>query len=255
MESTNKTPQHIRVGQTVYKIIELSNDFQDIHLKELILGELENQKGNISIGDYCSIIMTQFKGIEDSFKQKDNECGIIGEKIYTEIIPYKAQFEYIHIDGSFGGYDTLRISIVRERLELILNALDSIKSDAEHKLSQTQQPRAGIEPIPDASTPQLPKELDTPEANRIFAKAVEVGLMEQQGNGYKWHKTKNLLAYFADKMSEHFNLGKGEYDGKRKIAWKPFETIFNTNGLSGAKRDYQRDGKLPSESKIVDNLF
>ncbi|MFR9590317.1 MAG: hypothetical protein SNH66_05845 [Rikenellaceae bacterium] len=50
-------------------------------------------------------------------------------------------------------------------------------------------------------TPQLPEELDTILARKIFAKAVEVGLMKMQGDYYKWlNKSKARLAYMLEKI-------------------------------------------------------
>lgn len=98
----------------------------------------------------------------------------------------------------------------------------------------------------------LPKELNNDNAKSIITKAVTNGLCD---NNYKWLKSKALLAYFADRTSEYLKLGKGEYDGKIKTSWKPFETLFGISGLSGAKRDYQKTGTLPDGYKDVDTLF
>ncbi len=98
----------------------------------------------------------------------------------------------------------------------------------------------------------LPSELDTEQAKALLQSAIQNKLCD---NNYKWLKTKSLLAYFADKASEYLNLGKGEYDGKTKTSWKPFETLFNIKGLSGAKNDYQKTGTLPDGYKNVDKLF
>lgn len=98
----------------------------------------------------------------------------------------------------------------------------------------------------------FPVELRTDKAEVIFKKAIDGGLMD---NTYKWIKSKALLAYFADKTSEYLGLFKGEYDGKLKVSWKPFEVLFGIKGLSGAKRDYQKTGTLPVEYENVDKLF
>ena len=98
----------------------------------------------------------------------------------------------------------------------------------------------------------IPKELNNDKAKSIISKAIEAGLCD---NNYKWLKSKALLAYFADRASEYLKLGKGEYDGKTKTSWKPFEALFGIDGLSGAKRDYQKTGTLPDGYKDVDNLF
>ena len=90
------------------------------------------------------------------------------------------------------------------------------------------------------------------KAKELLQKTIEHGFCN---NEYKWLKTKALLAYFADRASEYLNLGKGEYDGKPKTSWKPFETLFGISGLSGAKRDYQKTGIFPDGHADVDRLF
>lgn len=98
----------------------------------------------------------------------------------------------------------------------------------------------------------LPKELNTEEAIILLQKAVKIGLCD---DSYKWLKSKALLAYFADKASEYLGLGKGEYDGKKKVSWKPFETLFVYENLSVAKQDWIKTGTLPDGYKDVDRLF
>ena len=100
--------------------------------------------------------------------------------------------------------------------------------------------------------PTLPETLNTDKAKSILQKAIDVGFCDAN---YQWKKSKALLAYFADRVSEYLELGKGEYDGKTKTSWKPFESLFGISGLSGAKRDYQKTGTLPEGYKDVDNLF
>ena len=123
----------------------------------------------------------------------------------------------------------------------------------------------GVEPLPiltdkseetgdetkNKPTP-LPEVLNTNEAKSILQKAINAGFCDAN---YQWGKTKALLAYFADRVSEYLELGKGEYDGKAKTSWKPFESLFGISGLSGAKRDYQKTGTLPDGYKDVDTLF
>lgn len=101
----------------------------------------------------------------------------------------------------------------------------------------------------------IPVELDTPEARKIFEKAIDAGFIENSKTGYKWIGKKNLLAYFADRMNEKLHLGKGMYDDKQKRAWKPFEKLFGITGLAGAEKDYQRTGVLPTGYEIVDLIF
>ena len=99
---------------------------------------------------------------------------------------------------------------------------------------------------------KIPCELDNEKAKTLFQKAINIGLCN---NNYIWLKSKALLAYFADKTSEYLGLGKGEYDGKSKTSWKPFESLFGIDRLAGAKRDWEKTGTLPQGYKDVDKLF
>lgn len=98
----------------------------------------------------------------------------------------------------------------------------------------------------------LPKALDTDKAKIILQKAAEASLCNGKN---EWIRSKALLAYFASRTSLYLGLGKGEYNGKPKIAWKPFEQLFGLNGLSGAEQDYQKVGGLPKGYEDVDKLF
>ena len=85
---------------------------------------------------------------------------------------------------------------------------------------------------------QVPEVLDTPEIQEIFKKAISKGLMTER---YEWLKEKQLLAYFAEKISLKFSLSKMlDKDGKSTISWKPFERLFNESDLKGAKQNWMR---------------
>ena len=87
----------------------------------------------------------------------------------------------------------------------------------------------------------------------MFEKAISKGLCDEC---YHWKHSKVLLAYFADRASEYLQLSKAEQDGKKKVFWKPFETLFQVSGLSGARNTYtNKTGILPQNHKIVDAIF
>ena len=109
------------------------------------------------------------------------------------------------------------------------------------------------ESLPMIEQPQpqaIPKELDTEEALAIFKRAVDANLMEQQTIGYKWLKSKALLAYFVEVANDKLDLKHGQ---KRKI--KPFETIFHETRLGGCINEYKKTGQLPIGHKIIDKIF
>ncbi len=93
----------------------------------------------------------------------------------------------------------------------------------------------------------LPAELDTAEANRYLDRAKELGLMD---DNYRWLKGKQLLACFCHDMSQHLGLGKGE-----RIAWLPFETLFDTKNLRYNYNDMQKTGSNPIDIDLVDRVF
>jgi hypothetical protein len=87
----------------------------------------------------------------------------------------------------------------------------------------------------------------------LLTEVISKGLAD---DNYHWLKSKALLAYFAERASEHLNLNQAEQDGKRKVSWRPFEILFHTDGLSGARNTYvNKTGILPKDHETVDSLF
>lgn len=104
----------------------------------------------------------------------------------------------------------------------------------------------------------LPEKLKTDEAVKIFQKGIEAQLITHSKEGLKWNATKQLLAYFATKVSKKFSLTKKlDKDGNITTDWKPFETLFNEKELKGAKQNWMRlNTKFePTEFEKVDALF
>ena len=102
---------------------------------------------------------------------------------------------------------------------------------------------------------QIPTELDTPEAKVYLDKAIELGVMD---SNYNWRRTKQLLAYFAEQMSNRLNLSnKLDKDGNTTIAWKPFENLFGVSDLKGAKQNWMRINTKfePTGFEEIDKIF
>lgn len=102
---------------------------------------------------------------------------------------------------------------------------------------------------------ELPEELATTEALKIFEKARELGLIDEK---YKWLKGLQLLACFAREMSLRLNLGNGcNGNGAPRISWKPFERLFNLpNGkLRSNYNDMQKTGQNPIDHSLIDEIF
>ncbi len=107
-------------------------------------------------------------------------------------------------------------------------------------------------PEPTNTKPQqgkLPDELNTDEALKYFAKAKEIGLID---DNYTWLKGKQLLACFCRDMSFKLDLGKGG-----RISWQPFEILFKTKkgSLRSNLNDIQKTGEAPTDIYLVDKVF
>lgn len=106
-----------------------------------------------------------------------------------------------------------------------------------------------------AQPQQLPKELETKEAKRYFAKAIELGLMN---NNYKWLKGLQMLSCFAREMSLKLCLSNAvNSDKTMRIAWKPFEELFGIDKgkLRSNYNDIQKTGNNPKEIGLIDEVF
>lgn len=110
-------------------------------------------------------------------------------------------------------------------------------------------------PDEQATAPQFPSELDTKQARKYFARAVEAGLMSKQ---YKWQKSQLLLSFFAQEMSIKLGLNKAQNkDGSSRISWKPFEILFGIEKghLRQSMNDFKKDLQEPMELDIVTTIF
>ncbi len=125
---------------------------------------------------------------------------------------------------------------------------------------QRQQPQAEeLQPTVNKELSEyLPKALQCDEAIRIFNRAISAELIEYNGNSLRWLSTKQLLAYFAERMSLRFGLSnKLDKDGNKTTAWKITEDIFGTKGLKNAKQNWLRiyTTFTPTKYDTVDQIF
>lgn len=103
--------------------------------------------------------------------------------------------------------------------------------------------------------PTLPKELDNDEAAKYFAKAIEIGLMDES---YNWSKGMQLLSCFAREMSLKLGLSEAQNsDGTQRISWQPFEQLFKIDKgkLRSNYNDIQKTGQNPHGIELIDKIF
>ncbi|MBQ0063716.1 MAG: hypothetical protein KBS94_06800 [Prevotella sp.] len=102
-----------------------------------------------------------------------------------------------------------------------------------------------------------PSILDTPEAQKIFNKAIEARLMERGGDSYKWNRTKVLLAYLIGRL-----LGDKSKQGEWGIEWVqdkrvPFPDVEAKRLFGVIKLSDQRRPNRPAPRgyETIDLLF
>ena len=89
---------------------------------------------------------------------------------------------------------------------------------------------------------------------KAFAMAIEKGLMEHDGNDYKWISTNSLYGYFVDQLSKKCDLKSSS----GRISWKYFESfVTNHNVLlvtaKQAVNDYKNKNLNPPEGDDIVN--
>ncbi|MCD8313405.1 MAG: hypothetical protein LUC24_04525 [Bacteroidales bacterium] len=100
---------------------------------------------------------------------------------------------------------------------------------------------------------EIPKELCTPAARRLFKAAINARLMDSD---YNWLRSKSLLACFCKGMSFALNLSHGQNaDGRRRIRWQPFETLFGVKHLVRTMADILQAETLPKDIETVQEIF
>lgn len=92
----------------------------------------------------------------------------------------------------------------------------------------------------------------------ILGKAMDVGFVDVDQQGFKWMKSAALFGYFVDKVSDFLNL---KPDNGR-IPWKLFQGLFvniNDNNILAARKainGYSKQyGNPPEEAEEVDAIL
>lgn len=129
-----------------------------------------------------------------------------------------------------------------------------------------QEPDTVPDPVPD-TVPEgviIPKEIDTPLARKVFAKAIELDLIEEDGHHYRWSEkeSKVLLAYMCGRI---YCGDKPDYnEQKRKNYWMPgkwsvfpdtaLNNLFQTKDLSISRTNRVYDA-APHKSEMIDAII
>ena len=97
---------------------------------------------------------------------------------------------------------------------------------------------------------QLPSRLNTQLACEIFSKAIEAGLMEENGDHYKWKQSKVLLAYMCGRIyCEDWKFGRTEFFPESDL-----NELFEVTDLAQSRQN-RKDSPVPQGSDKIDELF
>lgn len=110
----------------------------------------------------------------------------------------------------------------------------------------------------------IAKELDTPLARKVFAKAIEQGFMKEDGHHYRWNEneSKVLLAYMCGRIYCGDKPARIEQNGKTiwelgKFGFFPetgLNELFQTREL-GQSRSNRIAQTTPQKSSIIDEMI
>lgn len=173
----------------------------------------------------------------------EQETGTPTPNQYADFVLAKARDQFKLLTQEEWGDDTDYEVYYRNTAPEFSERLEAVEEWAKMKREQP------------AETFILPTELDTPEAQKYFDRAIQKGLMSED---YKWLSGLEMLACFASEMSKKLNLGKGENsDGTKRISWKPFETLFKLKSgtLKSNLKDIKRTGDNPKDVDMIDQIF
>lgn len=160
--------------------------------------------------------------------------------------------EWYSFDGVAGAWE--KANRMRDAYNLICEHFN-VDIWEEHPAPQQGETNSGQGNTLNA---MLPGKLQTIESVDIFKKAIDANLIEQTTEGLKWKAPKQLLAYFAERMSKRLHLSDiMDKDGNLKTSWKPFEILFGVKDLKGAKQNWMRLNTRfePTGYEKVDALF
>jgi hypothetical protein len=129
--------------------------------------------------------------------------------------------------------------LMNERSRLCILREDKKYIDLYDSLIRTVEER--ILNLPDVEEEHkqlsIPKELDTPEARKIFDKAIQAGFMSPD---YSFNGNGNQLALFAGLASDTLGLTITQWRDEKRIkvrSWEPFKQLFGENDYANRWRN------------------
>ena len=199
-------------------------------------------------------------------KQIEKYHYLIGTTAYIKYLYDNVGWEELNIWGR--GKPMMnpdRTGYLYDELSILMEHYSELEEMEQNHLPCATQPEKSDDTKSLTPEPQqmelkdlLPKKLKADEAVKVFQNAIDAQLITNSPEGLKWNDTKQLLAYFATKVSDKFNLTTNlDKDGNKTTDWKTLETLFKQKGLKGAKQNWMRLNTRfePTRFEKVDALF
>lgn len=191
-----------------------------------------------------------------------NEASSLYEWLYLELA--KKEFDFCY--KPYGAKDREQLKPLCAYLmstevgQLVQSKLFGNEPQPEQANDRKTTDAQSVNPEPQlmALKNLLPEKLKADEAVKVFENAIDAKLITNSPEGLKWNDRKQLLAYFATKVSDKFILTtKHDKDGNKTTDWKSFETLFKVRGLKAAKQNWMRICTKfePTGFEKVDALF
>ena len=181
------------------------------------------------------------------------ENGVVNQiAVYTIVLSF--------ICSAIFACNAEKVHVAMQKKNSVLKVSSESQIEENSEEDSDQADNDGVNE--DKEKVQLPPRLDTGVARDIFSKAIEAGLMEENGDHYKWKQSKVLLAYMCGRI---YCEDRPKYDRiENKTFWKFGRTeffpesdlneLFEVTDLAQSRQN-RKDSPVPQGSDKIDELF
>ena len=181
------------------------------------------------------------------------ENGVVNQiAVYTIVLSF--------ICSAIFACNAEKVHVAMQKKNSVLKVSSESQIEENPEEDSNQADNDGVNE--DKENVQLPPRLDTEVARDIFSKAIEAGLMAENGDHYMWKQSKVLLAYMCGRI---YCEDRPKYDRiEDKTFWKFGRTeffpesdlneLFEVTDLAQSRQN-RKDSPVPQGSDKIDELF
>ena len=181
------------------------------------------------------------------------ENGVVNQiAVYTIVLSF--------ICSAIFACNAEKVHVAMQKKNSVLKVSSESQIEENSEEDSDQADNDGVNE--DKENVQLPPRLDTKVARDIFSKAIEAGLMAENGDHYMWKQSKVLLAYMCGRI---YCEDRPKYDRiEDKTFWKFGRTeffpesdlneLFEVTDLAQSRQN-RKDSPVPQGSDKIDELF